>query len=102
MTVVRRSAPPPIDPMFETYLRENPRISYVQPADPWLRRAMASLLERACGRDTLERIYHDLKDSPVEPADFFAEALAATGIDVDLLGTPTSEIPEAGPLLFVA
>ena len=52
-----------------------PRISYVEPGDPWLRRSFVGAVEATMGRRRVERIYHDLKRD-FSPFRFFGDALA--------------------------
>ena len=57
---------PKIDPAFAAYVREEPKISYVQPDDPWLTRHLISAIEHAFGRKHIEKIYKNLKEGPFD------------------------------------
>ena len=59
-----------IDPQFQPYLREPPRISYTQPEDPWFRRRLVSSLEAMLGRNKIEKTYYRLKESPFSISQF--------------------------------
>lgn len=84
------------------YWREPPRVSYVQPDDPWLRARLIGLLERCLGRRRLQRVYDDLSAPPFDPGAFFAAALAAGGIDPAYDPARLAAIPATGPVVFVA
>ena len=60
-----------IDPQFQPYLREPPRISYTQPEDPWFRRRFVSSLEAMLGRNKIEKTYYRLKEGPFRISEFF-------------------------------
>ena len=47
---------PELDPAFAAYVREDAKISYVQPDGPWLTRHTISAIEHAFGRKHIERI----------------------------------------------
>ena len=93
---------PELDPAFVSYLREEPKISYVQPDDPWLTRQVISSIERLFGRNHIESIYKDLKLGPFDIANFFAEAFTNTRIERRYAGADLGAIPANGPLVFVA
>ncbi len=91
-----------LDPLQRAFVREEPRISYVQPEDPWLTRQIISRMEYLFGRRKVERIYSRLKVKPFNAPDFFAGALAETGIRLDFDPTQLQKIPQQGPVVFVA
>lgn len=93
---------PKLDPAFVSYLREEPKISYVQPDDPWLTRRVVSSIERLFGRNHIESIYKDLKLGPFDIATFFAEAFSNTRIERRYAGADLGAIPTNSPLVFVA
>jgi len=84
------------------YVREVPRISYVQPGDPWLTRLLVSRLETLFGRGKVEAVYHKLKDQPFDGRQFFAQALRLMCIQPRYDVTQLYKIPSSGPLVFVA
>ncbi len=87
---------------FNPYVTENPRISYVQPEDPWLTRQFVSGFEVLFGRSKVEAIYHRLKEPPFEVNAFFDAALAESRITVDCPDHTLERIPRHGPVVFVA
>ena len=93
---------PELDPAFAAYVRKDPKISYVQPDDPWLTRHTISAIEHAFGRKHIERIYKNLKKGPFDVARFFDEAFNATRIERRYLGVDPATISDEGPLVFVA
>ncbi|HBF64320.1 MAG TPA: hemolysin [Gammaproteobacteria bacterium] len=91
-----------LDPKFETYLRDDPRISYVQPDDPWLTRQFITSMEVLLGRRKIESIYRELKRHPFAVEEFFDAAFTATGIQPQFNPQQVQKIPKQGPLVFVA
>lgn len=91
-----------LDPKFETYLRDDPRISYVQPDDPWLTRQFITSIEVLFGRRKIESIYRELKRHPFAVEEFFDAAFTATGIQPQFNPQQVQKIPKQGPLVFVA
>lgn len=85
------------------YLRTTPRLSYVEPEQPLLQRALISAVERLSGRERLQAVYDELKSEPFELSRFFDRALALADIDVQLDTPPGGAgIPREGPVVFVA
>jgi len=93
---------PQVDPAFAAYIRDEPKITYVQPEDPWLTRQLISTVERLFGRKQIETIYQNLKRGPFDIHRFFEMAFEKTDIERRYNGVKLSEIPETGPLVFVA
>jgi putative hemolysin len=91
-----------LDPKFETYLRDDPRISYAQPDDPWLIRQFITSIEVLFGRRKIESIYRELKRHPFAVEEFFDAAFTATGIQPQFNPQQVQKIPKQGPLVFVA
>ena len=91
-----------LDPKFETYVRDQPRISYVQPDDPWLVRQFIAGIEIMFGRRKIESIYRELKRNPFVIDEFFDAAFTATNIQPTFNTEQISKIPKRGPLVFVA
>lgn len=86
----------------EPYLRENPRISYVEPNDPWLTKALVFAVELAMGRRKLETFYQQLKSQPFSLEYFFSSALDLANIKRKFDLAQLRKIPSSGPLVFVA
>ncbi len=91
-----------LDPKFETYVRDQPRISYVQPDDPWPVRQFIASIEVMFGRRKIESIYRELKRNPFVIDEFFDAAFTATRIQPAFDTEQISKIPKQGPLVFVA
>ena len=94
--------PPELDPAFASYVREDPKISYVQPDDPWLTRQIISTVERLFGRKHIEDIYQALKLAPFDVQSFFAQAFERTQIQRRYDKSKLAAVPSSGPLVFVA
>lgn len=84
------------------YVRDVPRISYVQPDDPWWTQKLVSSVEVLFGRNRIERIYHELKTHPFDVQSFFAQALDRTRIRVEFDHAQLQKIPRSGPVVFLA
>ena len=91
-----------IDPQFHAYLRDPPTLSYTNPEDNWLTRQLVSTLEVMFGRNKIEAVYYKLKEQDFNIETFFADALAEARIRVQYDESCLSEIPQTGPLMFVA
>ncbi len=96
------AAPAGVDPQFAAYLRDPPRLSYANPADPWPVRRAVSAMEALFGRGRAEALYRRLKARGGGPAGFFADALREAGIEVDCDLRRLDAIPRSGPVVFVA
>ena len=93
---------PEVDPQFQSYVVENPSLSYVQPDDSRLTKFIINRLELMMGRDKLESVYRDLKEKPFNIEQFFGDAIAASNIEVNHRGLLPSELAVDGPLIFLA
>lgn len=103
MTPTSQAKPPPqLDPAFASYVRDDPRISYVQSDDPWLTRQIVSTVERLFGRKHIEDIYQALKLAPFDVQTFFAQAFEHTQIQRRYDKSKLAGVPSSGPLVFVA
>ncbi len=81
---------------------ELPRISYVQPGDPWLQSRLVSMLEVLTGRRKVEKVYHQLKREPFEPERFFSRGLELADISYTTNPAAEARIPREGPVVFIA
>jgi putative hemolysin len=79
-----------------------PRITYVQPDDPWLRVKLVDTLERMTGRERVQRIYQTLKQEPFDLQRFFSRGLELAGISYPRDAAAEAAIPREGPLVFIA
>jgi len=91
-----------LDPQFQSYLREPPRLSYTNPDDHWVTRNLVSSLEVLLGRNKIEKVYYRLKKQEFNIATFFESALKEANISVQYDSKKLEAIPKTGPLMFVA
>lgn len=91
-----------IDPEFQSYLRNPPRLSYSQDDDSWLKRQFVLKLEALFGQRKIEALYHKLKDNDFNIETFFGDALSEMNIKPDYDVRRLQSIPKQGPLMFVA
>ncbi|MEM7218300.1 MAG: lysophospholipid acyltransferase family protein [Pseudomonadota bacterium] len=101
-TRVHPSAIPDAYRAFEYLLREEPRITYVEPADSKLRRTVIDTVESLLGRDEIQDIYEGLKHQPFDVQRFFSEALAAGNVTLDYDERQLAKVPASGPVVFIA
>ena len=93
---------PDVDPMFEHYLVDEPRLTYESPDDGPLTRAFVRLLEGFLGRQKMEAHYQNLKGRQTDAKTFFREAFKLTNITIDGDMSPIANIPKNRPVLFIA
>ena len=74
---------PDVDPMFEHYLVDEPRLTYESPDDGPLTRTFVRLLEGFLGRQKMEAHYQSLKGRKTDAKTFFREAFKLTNITID-------------------
>lgn len=84
------------------YVVDQPRISYAQPGDSWLRRRLISSTEVLFGRRGVEKIYRDLKSQAFDANAFFRDALAAGRVRVNWHGADLNSVPSEGALVILA
>ena len=100
-TIVARTMSSTLRPVTD-YVVEQPRITYAQPSDSWLRRRLISGTEVLFGRRRVERIYRDLKTRDFDASAFFRDALAAGRVGVEWHGADLATVPSSGPLVILA
>lgn len=79
-----------------------PKITYVQPGDPWLKSAFIGGFESLTGRRRVERVYHRLKDEGFNFRTFFGRGLELAGIECEVDRSMEGLIPQDGPVIFIA
>ncbi|MBE1299326.1 MAG: hemolysin [Alteromonadaceae bacterium] len=84
------------------YVRDKPRISYVEPNDPWVTQKLVSSLEVMFGRRKIEAIYNELKSQTFNIETFFANALVRANITPKYNASQLAKIPKTGPVMFLA
>ena len=93
---------PEVDPMFEYYIVEKPRLTYESPEDGPLTRAFVRVLEGFLGRHEMEGHYQRLKAMDIDSKTFFREAFKLTNIALDGDTSALANIPKDRPVLFIA
>ena len=93
---------PEVDPMFEHYIVEKPRLTYESPEDGPLTRALVRVLEGFLGRHEMEAHYQRLKAMDIYSKTFFREAFKLTNITLDGDTSALGNIPKDRPVLFIA
>lgn len=77
-------------------------LTYADPADPWLKRRLIDVLERATGRPLIERLYNEIRDLDVPAGELWGLGLRQLGITFNYDPAQLAKIPEQGPLVLVA
>ena len=93
---------PDVDPIFEYYLMDKPKLTFESPEHGLLTRAVVRVLEGFLGRHEMEDHYQALKARDIDSKTFFREAFKLTNITLDWDTSPLAEIPKDRPVLFVA
>ena len=93
---------PDVDPIFEYYLMDKPKLTFESPEHGLLTRAVVRVLEGFLGRHEMEDHYQALKARDIDSKTFFREAFKLTKITLDWDTSPLAEIPKDRPVLFVA
>lgn len=91
-----------LDDWARNYVRDDPRISFVEPEDGAVRRIIITALEWMAGREQVETIYRSLKADEVPSHQFFEEALRRAGIEVRQHGVGLDTVSKNGPLVIIA
>jgi len=79
-----------------------PTVSYANPTDPPIRRALIAAIERVSGQPRVSRLYHDYHLYGDKNRPFWGEALRRLEVTVTYDDDRLSEIPPTGPLVVVA
>ena len=93
---------PDVEPMFEYYLVDTPKLTYESPEDGPFTRALVRVLEGFLGRNEMEGHYQALKAQDIDSKTFFREAFKLTNITLDGDTSPLADIPKDRPVLFIA
>jgi len=93
---------PDLDPMFEYYLVDKPKLTYESPEDGPLTRVFVRVLEGFLGRHEMEGHYQALKAQDIDSRMFFREAFKLTNITLDGDTSSLADIPKDRPVLFIA
>ena len=81
---------------------EDSAFSYAAPEDPFLKRFVIRLIERASGLTRLKEVYFATQRDYATGGDFWASAVAKLQLDVRYDAEALSRIPKQGPLVVVA
>jgi len=79
-----------------------PLLSYAEPSQPKLKRAIINGIELLSGRKNLEQRYEELLSLTEGNISFFEAALKATRIQLDIDPVQLDAIPKQGPVVFIA
>ena len=93
---------PDVDPVFEYYLVDKPKLTFESPEHGPFIRAFVRLLEGFLGRHEMEGHYQALKAQDIDSKMFFREAFKLTNITLDGDTSPLADIPKDRPVLFIA
>ena len=72
---------PDVEPMFEYYLVDTPKLTYESPEDGPFTRALVRVLEGFLGRNEMEGHYQALKAQDIDSKTFFREAFTQERVE---------------------
>lgn len=78
------------------------RLSYSNPNDPLLKKAMIAVIEWSTGRRRLERLYNEVRDMQLPPAKIWGTALKKLNIQLNYDADQLSKVPQEGPVVFIS
>jgi putative hemolysin len=76
--------------------------TYCEPTDPLWKRLAVSSIEIATGRNQLKRLYYLHQESGWDGRSFFATAISALSLDLQVDRERLRALPSSGPLVVVA
>jgi putative hemolysin len=78
------------------------KLTYMNPDDPLLRKAVIGLIELTTGQKKLQRVYDEIMEDSTEPVKVWGTALEKLNIDVQYSPEQLEKVPGEGPVIFVA
>ena len=78
------------------------RLSYSNPGDPLLKKAVIAAIELTTGRRKLERLYNAVRNLQLLPSELWGAALQKLDIRMDFDAAQLAKIPKEGPVVFIA
>ncbi|MFN7120076.1 MAG: lysophospholipid acyltransferase family protein, partial [Saprospiraceae bacterium] len=78
------------------------RLSYSNPTDPLLKKAMIAMIELATGRPKLEKLYNQVRNMRLRPAELWGAALQKLDVKMDFDAAQLAKVPIEGPVVFIA
>ena len=89
-------------PLISASPKAYPEVSYCNPTDPLMRRALVRLVEYMTGQPKLQRIYDAYKASSGAEEDFWASAVEWLKLSVLFDESKLDNLPKEGPLVIIA
>ncbi|MTI10675.1 lysophospholipid acyltransferase family protein [Curvivirga aplysinae] len=78
------------------------RVTYVNPDDPWKKRAVIKVVEKLTGQPKLQRLYNDYMSKRDENDVFWHTAIDYLELNVNYNQQMLDAIPKNGPLVMIA
>lgn len=78
------------------------RLTYSNPTDPLLRKAVIAAIELSTGRRRLERIYNEVRDMQLPASELWGTALQKLDIKLEYDATRLAKVPKDGPIVFIS
>lgn len=78
------------------------RLSYSNPNDPLLRKMVIGAIELATGRVRLEKLYNEVRQMRLKPADLWGAALQKLDVKLNFDAAQLAKIPSEGPVVFIS
>lgn len=80
----------------------SPKITYVSPYDPWIKRALMGLLERICGAKKIDKLYKEIRTTEMEPDEIWKIAIEKLNLKLIYNEDRLLAAPRTGPLVFIS
>ncbi len=78
------------------------RLSYSNPTDPMLKKAVIAMIELATGRPKLEKLYNEVRRMRLHPSELWGATLQKLEIKLNFDAAQLEKIPTEGPVVFIA
>ncbi|MEM7575656.1 MAG: lysophospholipid acyltransferase family protein [Bacteroidota bacterium] len=78
------------------------RLTYSNDRDPVARKLLMRAIELATGRRRIEKLYHEIYDMDLQPAEVWKACLEQLKIEAQYETEQLDKIPTEGPLVFIA
>lgn len=78
------------------------RLTYALDSYPPLKQAVIKAIENLSGKDRIVKIYEDIPEKFAGTSEFFDIVLKQLSIDVDISDQELQNIPQEGPVVFIA
>lgn len=79
-----------------------PKITYVSPYDPWIKRVIMGILERVFGAKKIDKLYKEIRTTEMEPDEIWKIAIEKLDLKLVYEEDKLLAAPRTGPLVFIS